>query len=678
MAKKEIVINADKEQTRIAILENGELVELYFEDPENERTLGNIYLGRIRRIMPSIKAAFVDIGQKQDAFLHFSDLGDHLPELLEFLEMENPEVGRLALHPDRARARKQRRRPRGQRGRNRPSGTPESGEAAAEAAEGAAEHGADGPEGEAAAGESSPPRRATKAQSRGRRRSAQRPHPGKKDRDSQQPTEEDAEPVKRPEEYLKRGQRILVKIIKEPISNKGSRVSTDISLAGRFLVLVPFARSAAVSKKISSYKERRRLRALAKSLLPDGFGVIVRTVAAGKNAKTLDTDLRLLLEKWRKIEQKLAGKPEPPLLVHEDVNMASSIIRDLFSSDYDRILVDDRRLHRSIKSYVQAVAPQMADAVQLHQSKQPIFDAVKISKDVAGAFQSRVELPSGGYLFIERTEAMHVIDVNSGRSGRGMNQEDSSLKVNLEAARVIARQTRLRDIGGIIVVDFIDMRSEKNRKKVYDELKKEFKKDRAVTKLLPMSDFGLIQITRQRLRPSITTTFSPPNGIGQDSDEGEAGGDGKNPAARAAAQKASTSAEAGAEARPAPPVRAERAPRPEAMLEALDDWIARYRAQGHRRAVTLQVHPFTAAFLNRRVPNYPTRWFMKHLVRIRLETDETMAPGAYRFLDPRSGRPITLPGDEPEPPRKSRQRSSRRGRGGSRSKDKANAQTRSE
>src|SRR5690606_15365307 len=226
----------------------------------------------------------------------------------------------------------------------------------------------------------------------------------------------------RPEELLRRDGRILVKVTKEPISAKGSRVSTDVSLAGRFLVLVPAADYVAVSKKIESARERRRLKTLATSLKPDGFGVIVRTVAEDRDAKTLDTDLNLLLQKWRKIEQQLAQRPDQAQLLYEDVNMVSSIIRDLFTEDYDRILVDDPKLHKNIKAYVQAVAPHMAERVQLHRSNTPVFRASGLEKAVEQVFSTRVPLPSGGYLFIEHTEAMHVVDVNSGRAGRGKSQ----------------------------------------------------------------------------------------------------------------------------------------------------------------------------------------------------------------------------------------------------------------
>jgi ribonuclease G len=213
--------------------------------------------------------------------------------------------------------------------------------------------------------------------------------------------------------------------------------------------------------------------------VPEGFGVIVRTVADGKNAKTLDTDLNLLLEKWRKLEKQLANKPNPPLAVHQDVNMVSSVMRDLFTDDYDRVLIDDEKLYRNIKNYIQAIAPQMVKAVQLHKNKRHVFESARIGSEIQEAFEGRVNLPSGGYLFIEHTEAMHVIDVNSGRSGRGLSQEENSLRVNLEAARAIAKQIRLRDLGGIIVIDFIDLRDERNKRKVYDELKKEFRKERS-------------------------------------------------------------------------------------------------------------------------------------------------------------------------------------------------------
>ena len=597
---KEIVVNVGESQTRIAIVEDGKLAELYIENAENKRTIGNLCLGRIRKVMPSIQAAFVDIGQEQDAFLHFSDLSDNLPYLLDFLDLNEPKVEKIDVPP------------------------------------------------------------------------------GEKDWD------------KRPSDILNRGQEILVQITKEPISNKGSRISTDLSLAGRFLVLVPLQNYVAVSRKITEEQERRRLKALAGSLVPDNFGVIVRTVAEDRDAKSLDKDLKLLMERWRRVENRLQENPDPPALVHEDVDMASSIIRDQFSEEYDRLLVDHESLFHSIRSYVRAVAPSMVDRVELHEGGDPVFEAAGIQQGADRAFKDRVELPSGGYLFIEQTEAMHVVDVNSGRSGKGKSQAENSLSVNLEAARVIARQIRLRDLGGIIVVDFIDLRNEKDKKKVYDELKKGFSDDRAVTKVLPMSDFGLVEITRQRLRPSITTTFSSANGAASPDDEGgnadklrraerkiqrleqevqqrekkverlkeqQEDADADEKAAEAehlrekirhlerqveeAREKAQASSSEPEEPRtPAgdgeastetPVHTPSTTATPNEFVEAVEQWIVEH--SDRHRSITLRVHPFTAAFLRRPVPTYPTRWFMNHLVRVHLEPDEDLDPLSFRVTD---------------------------------------------
>ena len=629
---KEIVVNAEENQTRIAIVEDGKIAELYIENPDNKRTIGNMYLGRVRKVMPSIQAAFVDIGQEQDAFLHFSDVDDNLELLLKFLSDKRPRISNIDV------------------------------------------------------------------------------------------PEEEME-GKYPAQVLNRGQNLLVQVSKEPISNKGSRITTSLSMAGRFLVLVPLGNYVAVSRKITEQKERRRLEALAKSLVPDGFGAIVRTVAQGRDAKSLDTDLKLLLERWKRVEKRLANQPSPPTLIHEDVDMASSIIRDQFSSDFERILVDNKGLYHSVKTYVGAVAPKMANRVELHESSKAVFKEAGIQSGADKAFRDRVELPSGGYLYIEQTEAMHVVDVNSGRSGRGMSQEENSLKVDLEAARVIAHQVRLRDLGGIIVIDFIDLRSGNNRRKIHDELKKCFKDDRAVTKILPMSDFGLVEITRQRLRPSITTTFSPSNGDASDSqytpddisqreyeqamreykeeikrlrkkaNRTKAKSPSSQPSEKAqkqihrlkseigrlkhdleqatqkakeAEEKARAEAQAKAEAeasaqqarkdaeggpaREAPKKQVQQdtttaaagrpAKPPAAMVRNMEDWLRDFADRNHRRTVTLEVHPFTAAFLNRPVPSYTTQWFMDHLVRVHIKPNEDLSPLTYRFVDRYSGEPM--------------------------------------
>ncbi|MBT8400057.1 MAG: Rne/Rng family ribonuclease, partial [Rhodothermia bacterium] len=449
--------------------------------------------------------------------------------------------------------------------------------------------------------------------------------------------------------YLKPGAPLVVKIVKEPISNKGSRVSTDISLAGRFLVLVPLADYVAVSRRIFSYKERRRLRILAKSLLPKGFGLIVRTVADGKNAKVLDTDLRLLVDKWRKIEKKLQENPKAPLVLHEDVSMVSSIIRDLFSEEYEKIIIDNQRLHRNVKSYVNAVAPHIVPRIKLHRSDKHVFAATGIDKSVAQAFESRVNLPSGGYLIIEHTEAMHVVDVNSGRAGKGLSQEENSLKVNIESARQIAKQLRLRDLGGIIVVDFIDLRDDRNRKKVYDELKKEFRKDRAVTKILPMSDFGVVQITRQRLRPSVTTQADAPQAL--------VSSNGTEPEKEKAVQ-----VEKEPPSQPREPISVA----PEKLTDQIEKRIQRLKKDGRKGTLVLKVHPFTGAFLTRNVPSLVTRWSLKFRLRLRLETDEAIGPSHFKFFDAKTGKEIAPERDK----QKQKQRGSSRRGSGQRGKQK--------
>lgn len=582
---KEIIINKGK-QTRIAIVENGELAELFIENQEHERTIGNIFLGRIRRVMPSIQAAFVDIGQKQDAFLHFSDLIDNVESWLDYVKTDQAEIGTFKGDYTSKPAGKKRRRPSGQR----------------RGGKGGRHH------------------NVADEKSKNRRKSARGRQHGSHDSKGKGDGDDDQQRFD-PTKILNKDQPILVKISKEPIANKGSRITTDISLAGRFLVLVPMANYVAVSKKIMSFKERRRLRALARSLLPEGFGVIVRTVAEGRSAKALDTDLNLLVDKWKKIEGKLKSNPKPPAVIHEDVNMVSSIMRDLFTEDYDRILIDDPKLYRNIRGYVQAIAPDMVDDVKLEENAESVFQKVGIKGAVEEAFDERVNMPSGGYLFFEQTEAMHVVDVNSGRAGRGMSQEDSSLKVNLEAAKIICKQVRLRDLGGIIVVDFIDMRHESNRRKLYETLKKEFRADRAVTKVLPMSDFGLVQITRQRLRPSITKTFSLP-------DEKASGAEAEARPRRKEVRD-----------RPVEPshLRVE----PEDLLSKIEEWLGAYRDAGKSARVRLKVHPFTASFLSGKFPSRTFRWRLRYGVRVQIDSDASVDPMSFRFFDGASGKEIS-------------------------------------
>ena len=517
---KSIIINATPKETRIAIVDQGQLSEFHIENPDNARTLGDIYLGSIQDIRPNLEAAFVDIGEEQQGFLHFSGLAENLDQLLAFVKGKAP---RVETFYETWTPPAQDSKPRDARKRKRKYGSPD---------------------------------------------------------------------------WLHHRQRILVTVTKEPYASKCPRLSTAISLAGRFLVLVPLADYTAISKKIFSHKERRRLRALVKMLRPPGFGVIVRTVAEGKDARAIDTDLKLLLERWRKIEAKLAEHAQPPVKVYEDVNMASSIIRDLFSDDYNRILVDNPRMYRNIRGYIQAVAPHMVKAVQLHSGKKTVFEAAGVNDQINEVFDTRVRLPSGGSIVIEQTEAMHVIDVNSGSTGRRLKAEETALKVNLEAVVQIARQLRLRDLAGLIVIDFIDMRDERNSQKVVDALRTNLRADRVSTDVLPMSEFGVVQITRQRTRPSITSTHFLT---------------GKRQTALASP------------------------PSPQALVARMEKWLEKHGGG----ALEIHVHPFTAAWLTSGLGSLARRWRWHFKKKIKVVPDPALSPTDFRCMDAVSGHDIT-------------------------------------
>ena len=428
---KEIIINSSTTQTRVAITEDGNLVDFFVDYPENRRTVGDIYLGKVARVLPGIKAAFIDIGMKHDAFLHFSDIGARTQQFQEMLGEDDSDV------------------------------------------------------------EEDDEEEISSKNSGGSRSNGHNDnHHDNKD------SQENAVPK------LYKGQEILVQITKEPVNNKGVRVTSSVSLPGRFCVLLPYDNKIGVSKKIYDYKERRRLRHLARGIIPKKFGLIIRTVAKNQSEDALKEDLNTLVSTWAQIES-TAKSETPPALVYQDLNTTSSVIRDLFTPDVSKVFIDSKKLYKQIKNYVQVVQPGLADKIEQFRSSNSIFDSFKVEEQIKTLMGRKVPLPSGGYLIIEHTEAMVVIDVNSGRYAKSKEQELNSLKTDLEASREISRQLKLRDIGGIIVVDFIDLEDEKNRKKIYDELKKEFRKDRAKVSVLPMSDFGLVQITRQRIRQNI-------------------------------------------------------------------------------------------------------------------------------------------------------------------------------
>ena len=395
-------------------------------------------------------------------------------------------------------------------------------------------------------------------------------------------------------DVLKANQSLLVQIVKEPISTKGPRISSELSIAGRYLVMVPFSDRVSVSQKIGTQKEKDRLKRLVKSIKPKGFGVIIRTVAEGKKVAELDKDLQNLLHKWSAMCKKLYKAPTPSKVLIE-LNRASSILRDVFDDSFTGIYVDDQTLYEQIKDYVAEIAPAKESIVKLYKSSVPIFEKFGIERQIKTSFGKTASMSKGAYLVIEHTEALHVIDVNSGnRSNKAKNQEDTALEVNMLAASEIARQLRLRDMGGIIVVDFIDMIKSDNRRKLYNHLREEMKDDRAKHKILPPSKFGLVQITRQRVRPevNIKTTEENPSGNGQEVDA------------------------------------------PIVLIEKLNLDLERIMKGPHKdKALTLNTHPFIAAFLTKGFPSVRSKWFLEHKKWIKVQPRDAYKYLEYHFKD---------------------------------------------
>ncbi|MCF0200915.1 MAG: Rne/Rng family ribonuclease [Bacteroidales bacterium] len=412
---RDLVISSHASEVDIALMEDNILVELHKEKTNNQFAVGDVYLGRVKKILPGLNAAFVDVGYSKEAFLHFLDLGAQVRSLQRFRNLvtsgaQDVTMEHFKLEPDLAK------------------------------------NGRIG-------------------------------------------------------DFLTVGELLPVQIAKEPISTKGPRISSEISFAGRYLVLVPFSNRISVSQKIRSSEERNRLKKLIQSIRPVNYGVIVRTVAENKKVADLDADLKSLVVKWEQCIAEMKKMTNFGRMVSE-MDQTSVMLRDLLNESFNNIHVDDETLYEEIRSYIQTIAPQKVDIVQLYKKKEPIFDSFNVAKQIKGFFGRVVTIRNGVYLIIEHTEAMHVIDVNSGhRVNKENSQEENALQVNLDAAKEIARQLRLRDMGGIIIVDFIDMREAKHRTELYKKLCEEMSRDRAKHTILPATKFGLIQITRQRVRP---------------------------------------------------------------------------------------------------------------------------------------------------------------------------------
>ena len=453
--KREILISGTPRETRVAILEDDRLVELLVDRPDHRRTVGDIYLGRVEAVLGGIQAAFVDIGMEKSAYLHASDL-------LEPEDDEDPE--------------------------DRDDDEPSDGDADP------GEAGDPGDAGEAvAAGE---PTTAVAARPKRRGDGGRREISGRR-------------AIPDIAERLKKGEMLPVQVTKEPISTKGCRVTAQISLAGRFLVYMPYATKVGVSRKIENREQRAKLREMVSGLVPpDAGGVIVRTVAEGVTEDHFRREILSLINTWKKIKRKQTFARRGPALLHREASLTRSLVRDVFSAKVDALWVDSRELHHEISQYLELIDPELTERVHFYDESVPLFDRFKIEQEIRDLFQPRVELPSGGYLIIQPTEALVSIDVNTGRYTGKRDPEKTILRTNIEAAREIARQIRLRDVGGIIVADFIDMETKANRDRVVSELRTHLGRDRARTRAYAVSELGLIEMTRQRVRPSLWASMT--------------------------------------------------------------------------------------------------------------------------------------------------------------------------
>jgi ribonuclease G len=479
---KEMIISSTSHETRVAILEDDQVVEIFIEREQSRGVVGNVYKGRVSKVLPGMQSAFVDLGLERDAFLYVSDVISPTEESLEDEDDEHVPAAR----PDAA-------------GDETPAfGTALGGVTDDDAASGSAESSPDA--------ESSAPAAAASATA-----PAAPPQASKPDRRQRERTP----PTAKIEDLLKEGQEVVVQVVKEPLGTKGARITSHLSLPGRFLVYMPTVDHIGISRKIDARDERRRLRGIVQQFreqsgLPGG--VIIRTAAANRPDEDIVADLSYFQQVWNEVQRKRETDRTPAVLFREE-SLVTKLLRDLLNEQFQAIRIDDEVEHRRVVAFIQRVMPSMIGRVKLYTKDYPIFDEYGVQSEIDKALRSKVWLKSGGYIVINQTEALVAIDVNTGRyvgkksSGR---LEDTIVKTNLEAAKEIVRQVRLRDLGGIIVLDFIDMEEKKNRQKVAQVVEQELRKDRAPSKAVQVSDFGLIIITRKRVKSSLERQLTEP------------------------------------------------------------------------------------------------------------------------------------------------------------------------
>ena len=513
---RELVINVTSSEISIALCEDKVLVELSKEQCKTGFAVGDIYLGKVRKIMPGLNAAFVNIGHERDAFIHYLDLGSQFSSLQKVVDSRQP--GKRGVMVETMKL------------------------------------------------------------------------------------EPNIEKSGKLSSYLQVGQTVMVQIAKEAISTKGPRLTADISLAGRNVVLVPFSTKISISQKIRSNETKKRLRRIAANVLPKNFGVIVRTAAAEAHDADIEQDILSLVDRWYKAVGNIRKSQAPALLMSE-MNRANTIIRDSLNSTFSQITVDDETMYHEIKNYIKVIDPQLEKIVKLYKGTVPIFDNFDISKQIKSLFAKYVSLKRGAYLIIEHTEAMNVIDVNSGnRTKAEVNQEETAMEVNLAAAKEIARQLRLRDLGGIVIIDFIDLHKAQNRQLLFDEMNKLMATDKAKHTILPLTKFGLMQITRQRVRPiavdDVTDVCPTCNGTG----------------------------------RIEPTILLDR------KIENQVQFLAEDRGVKY---ITLSVSPYVAAYLNRGVFSLRLRWMLRYKVWIKIVADQSLGMVDVRYMD-RNGAALIL------------------------------------
>lgn len=506
--EKELIINSTPTDVELALLEDGKLVEIHNQKTNTNFTVGDIFLGSVRRLMPGLNAAFVDIGHKKDAFLHYTDLGPKLRSLLTYTDksvknnLPTHRLDNFQFEPEIVKT-------------------------------------------------------------------------GKID------------------QVLNKKQNILVQVLKEPISTKGPRLSCEITIPGRYLVITPFSNIIAVSKKIGSAEERKRLHMLVESIRPRNFGVIVRTAAEGKKAADLHEEISELMGKWKSIFEQMHNA-KPPRKLLSELDKTSSILRDLLTDSFNKIVVNDKQLYDNIRNYLGTIAPEQVRIVQLHKSNRPVFDSFGVTKQIKSSFGKTATMSSGAYIVIEHTEAMHVIDVNSGHKMPNANQADAVMKVNLEAAEEIARQLRLRDIGGIIIVDFIDMKNPDHKRDLVKAMRRFMKKDRAQHTILQLSKFGLMQITRQRVRPEVKINTAE-----------------KCPACNGTGKINASIL----------------------LIDEVERDLNFILESRPKSKIKLRVHPYVSAYLRRGLPSPQMRWYMRYYKWVNILPDNDYGLTEYKFFD---------------------------------------------